>query len=116
MIVKLKGEDGKENPFNPSLTVEAAQPNKRLGLFGTAIENNDDAEEFAPVGRSVQAVSFRDSNDSRQFKHKNDRGKGGKPAVQGRRPNQAFRKPVKKEKAVDGASLDDELDRYMTKR
>eukprot|EP01035_Chromulina_nebulosa_P018538 gene18538-24258_t len=47
MIVKLKGENGKENPFNPSIVTEAVakENNVRVGLFGTAIDGEGDNDE-----------------------------------------------------------------------
>lgn len=117
MIVKLKGEKGKDNPFNPvdlaSSTI-STQKNVKLGFFGTAIEpelcfSDNDAYvnhsvRFTPsrsVKDSQKSISFNSStrNNRKSIRSQNEKGTASS------KKSASFR--------LSDNDLDVELDRYM---
>lgn len=111
MVVKLKGDNGKENPFNP-VSVAAAPPeasNVRVGLFGTAISGK--GSDVTSTHRVVENVNVPASNQRVTVnlggrKEKVVRQKG---AAQGKvgKPDKGRRSQVSSD------DLDAQLDSYM---
>ena len=139
MEIKLTGEGGKANPFNPTTTpISTIAPisNNRAGLFGTALkdigyEGTTNSNSNAHVNPSFSinfghsstnqrdatttTVSRQVSNDNApQQRTYNLQGRGGSRGAGGRggggRGRGGGSRPV-----VSGEALDDALDAYMSK-
>lgn len=109
-MVKLKGEDGKENPFNPidmSQKSSNVSSNVREGLFGTALSESDDGYHHK-IARADPVVIFSDGI-RKPF------GKKSRPSQPPKKSVGFQRERQRVGEEADSRFLDSELDRYMKK-
>jgi len=116
MVVKLKGEAGKDNPFNPIDLSMSESTNVRKGIFGTAF-NEENPSECDIIDIPARKIIRRDPALT-SFAHRRDENKPSfRRGKNNSKPNNSNKisPGLTKKSVVDESALDNELDRYMKK-